>query len=258
MAERGAGGRGRTDLPARGRCDQPTTSRPGRRHGSPAAGPSLAGSKVAVLVAAFKPDSDDIRDSPALNVAGRLHLLGAHVTVHDPRAMDNARRAADAELRGPVLDAAGAPTPCWCSPSGRSTASSSRPPSPAVATPAIVDGRNAWTRTCGPGRLDVPRSGSTLVGRADRSAHDRAAPRHGDPAGGRPGFAGGTSFGTTPSQAHTLDLSLAGDAVAADRPDGGLAAVALLAGRTSSETGPSTACCWRRWRCSGSAACSRR
>jgi UDPglucose 6-dehydrogenase len=44
-----------------------------------------------VLGAAFKPESDDIRDSPALNVAGRLHLFGAHVKVHDPRAMDKAR-----------------------------------------------------------------------------------------------------------------------------------------------------------------------
>ena len=51
------------------------------------------GARIAVLGAAFKPDSDDIRDSPALNVAGRLHLYGAHVTVHDPQAMDNARRS---------------------------------------------------------------------------------------------------------------------------------------------------------------------
>jgi UDPglucose 6-dehydrogenase len=51
------------------------------------------GAKVAVLGAAFKPDSDDIRDSPALNVAGRLHLFGAHVTVYDPQAMENARRS---------------------------------------------------------------------------------------------------------------------------------------------------------------------
>lgn len=50
------------------------------------------GSRVAVLGAAFKPDSDDIRDSPALNVAGRLHLQGAHITVYDPCAMDKARR----------------------------------------------------------------------------------------------------------------------------------------------------------------------
>jgi UDPglucose 6-dehydrogenase len=49
--------------------------------------------KIAVLGAAFKPESDDIRDSPALNVAGRLHLFGAAVTVHDPQAMENARRS---------------------------------------------------------------------------------------------------------------------------------------------------------------------
>lgn len=47
---------------------------------------------VAVLGAAFKPDSDDIRDSPALNVAGRISLFGAHVTVHDPQAISNARK----------------------------------------------------------------------------------------------------------------------------------------------------------------------
>jgi len=52
-----------------------------------------AGARVAVLGAAFKPESDDIRDSPALNVAGRLHLFGAHVKVYDPRAMDKARKS---------------------------------------------------------------------------------------------------------------------------------------------------------------------
>jgi UDPglucose 6-dehydrogenase len=54
---------------------------------------SLLGRRVAVLGAAFKPNSDDIRDSPALNVAAQLKLQGAHVTVYDPEAMDNARRA---------------------------------------------------------------------------------------------------------------------------------------------------------------------
>ncbi|WP_312678659.1 nucleotide sugar dehydrogenase, partial [Microbacterium sp.] len=48
--------------------------------------------KVTVLGAAFKPYSDDIRDSPALDVAVRLHGLGAQVTVTDPEAIDNARR----------------------------------------------------------------------------------------------------------------------------------------------------------------------
>ena len=44
---------------------------------------SAAGSRV--LGAAFKPNSDDVRDSPALNVAGQIQLQGAQVTVYDPR-----------------------------------------------------------------------------------------------------------------------------------------------------------------------------
>ncbi|MFC9997679.1 UDP-glucose dehydrogenase family protein [Nocardia sp. NPDC127526] len=54
-------------------------------------GGSLIGTRIAVLGAAFKPDSDDVRDSPALNIAGQLQLQGAAVTVFDPKAMDNAR-----------------------------------------------------------------------------------------------------------------------------------------------------------------------
>jgi UDPglucose 6-dehydrogenase len=56
-------------------------------------GGSFLGRRVAVLGAAFKPDSDDIRDSPALNVAAAIALQGAHVTVHDEEAIDNARAA---------------------------------------------------------------------------------------------------------------------------------------------------------------------
>jgi UDPglucose 6-dehydrogenase len=57
-----------------------------------ALGGELLGKRVAVLGATFKPDSDDVRDSPALNVAGQLHLQGAQVTVYDPKGLDNARR----------------------------------------------------------------------------------------------------------------------------------------------------------------------
>ncbi|MFP5333793.1 MAG: UDP-glucose dehydrogenase family protein [Actinomycetes bacterium] len=57
-----------------------------------ACGGSLIGHKVAVLGAAFKPHSDDIRDSPALNVAAQLQLQGGDVVVTDPQALDNARR----------------------------------------------------------------------------------------------------------------------------------------------------------------------
>jgi UDPglucose 6-dehydrogenase len=48
--------------------------------------------KVAVLGLAFKPSSDDIRDSPALDVAVRLHGLGAEVVATDPEAIANSRR----------------------------------------------------------------------------------------------------------------------------------------------------------------------
>jgi len=52
---------------------------------------SFLGARVAVLGAAFKPDSDDVRDSPALNVAGQIQLQGATVSVYDPKALDNSR-----------------------------------------------------------------------------------------------------------------------------------------------------------------------
>lgn len=57
-----------------------------------ACGGSLLGANIAVLGAAFKPESDDVRDSPALNVAGMLQLNGATVNVYDPKAMENSRR----------------------------------------------------------------------------------------------------------------------------------------------------------------------
>ena len=53
---------------------------------------SLLGKNITVLGAAFKPNSDDVRDSPALSVAGSLSLKGANVTVYDPQAMGNAAK----------------------------------------------------------------------------------------------------------------------------------------------------------------------
>ena len=55
-------------------------------------GGSLIGRNVTVLGAAFKPNSDDVRDSPALAVAGSLSLSGANVTVYDPQGMENAAK----------------------------------------------------------------------------------------------------------------------------------------------------------------------
>jgi UDPglucose 6-dehydrogenase len=57
-----------------------------------AVGGDLAGKRIAVLGAAFKPNSDDIRDSPSLAISGRLADEGAIVAVHDPVAMPNAAR----------------------------------------------------------------------------------------------------------------------------------------------------------------------
>jgi len=53
---------------------------------------NLVGKKVAVLGAAFKPDSDDVRDSPALDISVQIQAAGANVTVHDPKAISNAQK----------------------------------------------------------------------------------------------------------------------------------------------------------------------
>ncbi len=73
---------------------------------------SYHGTRIAVLGAAFKPNSDDIRDSPALDVASAIGRRGGEVIVYDPQAMENARRthpdltyaeSFDAALRGADL-----------------------------------------------------------------------------------------------------------------------------------------------------------
>jgi UDPglucose 6-dehydrogenase len=68
---------------------------------------SVVNRRVGVLGASFKPDSDDIRDSPSLDVATRLQRLGATVCVYDPAALDNARRMYPAlEYRDSAAEAA--------------------------------------------------------------------------------------------------------------------------------------------------------
>ena len=71
------------------------------------AGGSVAGKAICVLGAAFKPGSDDVRDSPALDVAQIIDGLGGRVTVYDPVALDNARKACpQLGYAGSVRDAA--------------------------------------------------------------------------------------------------------------------------------------------------------
>jgi nucleotide sugar dehydrogenase len=57
-----------------------------------AVGGELADKRVAVLGAAFKPNSDDVRDSPSLDICDRIAAEGAIVSVHDPVAMPNAAK----------------------------------------------------------------------------------------------------------------------------------------------------------------------
>jgi UDPglucose 6-dehydrogenase len=72
-----------------------------------AVGGSLTGKRIAALGIAFKPNSDDIRDSPSLDICGRLAGEGAVVSVHDPVAMDNAMRVRpDLRYASSVSDAA--------------------------------------------------------------------------------------------------------------------------------------------------------
>lgn len=70
-------------------------------------GGSFGGARVAVWGAAFKPNSDDIRDSPALDVAASIQKQGAAVALYDPQAMDNCReRHPELGYRSSALEAA--------------------------------------------------------------------------------------------------------------------------------------------------------
>ena len=114
QGHQGAGGPGRgtrrgrgAGVPARDRRDQPAPPHPAGGPGREAAGGRLDGRRVGVLGVAFKPGSDDVRDSPALEVAARIRALGARVAVFDPAAMDRARKVhPELDYTGSVLGAA--------------------------------------------------------------------------------------------------------------------------------------------------------
>ena len=109
-----------------------------------AAGESLAGAAVGVLGAAFKPGSDDVRDSPALDVARMLHGMGAVVTVYDPVALDSARRVCpELSYAATVEDAVrGAQAVLLLTEWPEFTRLTPARLGPLVARPNIVDGRN--------------------------------------------------------------------------------------------------------------------
>ncbi|MFI8284849.1 UDP-glucose dehydrogenase family protein [Streptomyces albidoflavus] len=106
---------------------------------------SFLGKRVAVLGATFKPDSDDVRDSPALNVAGQIHLQGGQVTVYDPKGMDNARRIFPTlGYAGSALEAVrGADVVLHLTEWREFRELDPAELAAAVATPTLLDGRNA-------------------------------------------------------------------------------------------------------------------
>jgi UDPglucose 6-dehydrogenase len=109
------------------------------------AGGNLTGVPVCVLGAAFKPGSDDVRDSPALDVAQILSGMGARVTVQDPAALENARRARpELGYAATVADAArGAHVVLLLTEWPEFTALTPDSLSGFVARRNIIDGRNA-------------------------------------------------------------------------------------------------------------------
>jgi UDPglucose 6-dehydrogenase len=107
-------------------------------------GGSIVGRRIAVLGAAFKPDSDDVRDSPALSVAAQMQLQGAQVVVTDPRAIDNAaKKWPDLTFASTVEDAVnGAEVVLLLTEWREYRELDPAVLLPLVATPRIVDGRN--------------------------------------------------------------------------------------------------------------------
>ena len=108
-------------------------------------GDRMPGARVVVLGAAFKPNSDDIRDSPALDIAHRLHQLGAQMSVTDPKALGAVARrhpdlATEPDLHRALRDADLVLLLTeWAEYAGIDPSAAAG----LVRRPAIIDGRNA-------------------------------------------------------------------------------------------------------------------
>ena len=110
-----------------------------------ALGGDVSGRRVTVLGAAFKPNSDDIRDSPALDIARRLAGMGAAVTVTDPEALASVERVAPqlATERDPMTAVEGADLLVLLTEWNQFVELDPAAVAERVASPVIIDGRNA-------------------------------------------------------------------------------------------------------------------
>ena len=109
-----------------------------------AVGGSLQDKRVAVLGITFKPDTDDLRDSPALDIADQILSRGAHVVVVDPAAANEVRRRRpDLDVADTVEEAVkGADVVMILTPWKEFVSLDPVRLKPLVASPAIIDGRN--------------------------------------------------------------------------------------------------------------------
>jgi UDPglucose 6-dehydrogenase len=139
------------NLRRRGRVLQLAAELLGRPSGP--AGPDLSGTRIAALGAAFKPNSDDVRDSPSLAIAASLAKAGADVRVYDPQGMGNARAAQPAlTYAGSVADAVtGAELVCVLTEWAEFRNADPQALGALVARKLVIDGRNCldavlWAR----------------------------------------------------------------------------------------------------------------
>ncbi|MCD4852204.1 UDP-glucose/GDP-mannose dehydrogenase family protein [Arthrobacter sp. AK01] len=112
----------------------------------------LDGRTITVLGVAFKPNSDDVRDSPALDVAAQLYSAGAEVSIYDPEAMNNARSRFPRLKYAESLEAAlqGSHLTILLTEWQEFSALEPQDLEPLVESKAIIDGRNVlnpdtWT-----------------------------------------------------------------------------------------------------------------
>jgi UDPglucose 6-dehydrogenase len=113
-----------------------------------ALGGDVTGKRVAVLGLAFKPNSDDVRDSPSLDIAARLHEQGAVVAAYDPEATGTAGRLhPELDYVGSAMEAlTGADLVLVLTEWNEFRELDATAVAAVVASPIVIDGRNCLDR----------------------------------------------------------------------------------------------------------------